>query len=233
MFSPTQRNSTLQLAVSRDGVEFTPATFPSALPSLGYTILQSSTGFIYLDVYMSSTPNQEYGKLYMSDAAGTHFKESRYTNRDSRGFVDFEKVAGIPGFAFLNTVVNPGTGLDKHVQTLVTRNDGNDWMPLEVGGSGLHMHLYTHQHDRSDTLSVAAAPGLWIGVANTGDRLLPYNSGDVYSSSDAGHTFKLLQNEAHMIQVGAQGSMVLLVPNEEPTTLVKYSLDFVTFKPFR
>jgi hypothetical protein len=69
-----------------------------------------------------------WGNILKSNSNGTYFGLSiENVNRNSAGFVDFEKFVGLDGIAMVNVVANPAeaalTGR-KALQTRITHNDG-------------------------------------------------------------------------------------------------------------
>jgi hypothetical protein len=170
MVAAVLQDSELKLFVSRDGDLFNQAEFPESfkIPELGYTVLESTTGFIYLDVYMDRVHN--YGTLFLSNSDGLKYTQSlAATNRDTRGFVDFEKVQGIKGVALINEIVNldavkTGHGISKEIQTKLTIDDGATWKLLKspTEGKSLHLHAFTQRRDHRDQYSSPTAIGLFV-----------------------------------------------------------------------
>jgi hypothetical protein len=70
-----------------------------------------------------------YGSILKSNSNGTYFGVSiDYVNRDSYGYVDFEKMIGIDGVGLINVVANPRDAVasgHKAIQSRITHNDGN------------------------------------------------------------------------------------------------------------
>lgn len=69
-----------------------------------------------------------WGNILKSNSNGTYFGVSiENVNRNSGGYVDFEKFEGLDGIAMVNVVANPAeaalTGR-KLLQTRITHNDG-------------------------------------------------------------------------------------------------------------
>jgi hypothetical protein len=77
---------------------------------------------------MSQFPFPYWGNILKSNSNGTYFGLSiENVNRDERGYVDFEKVIGLDGIAFINIVGNPDEAVrtgQKALQTRITHNDG-------------------------------------------------------------------------------------------------------------
>lgn len=73
-----------------DGTKWEKAHFPSSVivTKFGYTVLESSTGRIFLDVYTNTGTGAEYGTLFRSNYNGTEYTLSmEYTNRNEKGYL--------------------------------------------------------------------------------------------------------------------------------------------------
>jgi hypothetical protein len=104
-----------------------------------YTVLESSTGALFIHMVTTSTEHRSWGHVVKSDSNGTYFGLSLRNVNADRGFVDFEKIIGLAGIALANVVANPEeavlTGIPA-LQTRITHNDGLHscsalWMGLE------------------------------------------------------------------------------------------------------
>lgn len=83
---------------------------------------------MFLHLTTSSVANAEWGDLLKSNSNGTYYGISlEYANRNTAGYVDFEKMIGLDGIAVMNVVANPSdAAVSKHkkLQTRITHNDG-------------------------------------------------------------------------------------------------------------
>jgi hypothetical protein len=127
---------TLTLQVSLDGYHFSEGQFPPSMriENRAYTILESDTDAVFLHVTMNSALNKEWGSIFKSNSNGTYYGLSvEHVNRNTAGYVDFEKMQGLDGIAVINVVANPAeaeiTG-KKKIQTRITHNDGGTWRPM-------------------------------------------------------------------------------------------------------
>ncbi|KAJ7230698.1 vacuolar protein sorting/targeting protein 10 [Mycena pura] len=239
-----QKNS-LDLQVSLDGVKFAPGKFPPSMhpETHAYTILESSTGSLFLHMTMSEPPNPYWGNILKSNSNGTYFGLSvEYVNRNERGFVDFEKMIGLDGIALINVVSNPHEAVitgQKELQTRITHNDGGTWKsltPPKVDSLGnkykclstqcaLHLHGYTERSDPRATYSSPGIVGLIMAVGNVGESLAPYDQSDTFLSRDAGFTWEEVHKDAHLWEFGDSGSILVMGNDEQPTDHVLYSTD--------
>lgn len=238
-------SDTLTLMISLDGVRFAPAQFPpnTRLEKRAYTLLDSSTNSIFMHGTTNSAKGSEWGALFRSNWNGTYYTLTlEHVNRNGNGYVDFEKMLGLDGIALANIVSNPDqaalTGI-KDIQTRITHNDAARWnsiTPPKRDAFGelqkcqeaictLQLHGYTERDDPRATYSSPSAPGLMMAVGNVGKTLAPYKDSDTFLTRDGGFTWEEVRKDAHKWEFGDQGSIVVLVNDEEATNLVYYSLD--------
>jgi hypothetical protein len=64
-----------------------------------------------------------------------------------------------------------------------------------------------------------------MGVGSVGSNLGAYDDGDTFLSTDAGISWKMVAKGAHKYEFGDQGSILVLVDDEQVTSNVRYSLD--------
>ncbi|KAG8983213.1 vacuolar protein sorting/targeting protein PEP1, partial [Tulasnella sp. 427] len=207
-----------------------------------YTIVESTTHSLAIDVLLHSSA--AVGTLFISNSNGTYFVETlKDTNRNSDGYVDFEDLYGIEGIGIANVVANAeeveGRGVQKKLQSVITFDDGSSWQPLkapetDVDGkpflcSGkkdctLHLYSVTQPHNFGRIFS-SPSPGFVMGVGSVGDHLLRYEDCDTFLSTDAGLTWKMVHRNAHIFEFGDQGSILVIIDNEEFTSHLRYSWD--------
>ncbi|GAA6008486.1 vacuolar protein sorting/targeting protein 10 [Rhodotorula paludigena] len=234
------------LYVSENGATWSRAQFPHGhgLQENAYTIVESTEHSILVDV--NSSPSAAAGTLFTSNSNGTYFVRSlENTNRNRNGIVDFEKIQGVEGVAIINTVMNieaVEAGHDKDLKTRITFDDGGHWSLIKAPAydnegrrvkcdvedtetCSLHLHSVTQPHNYGRVFS-STAPGLVMGVGTIGDRLLPYDECDTFLSTDAGLTWRMMDDGAKKYEFGDQGSLLLMVEDEEPTDEIKYSFDY-------
>ncbi|CAJ0872512.1 7336_t:CDS:10 [Entrophospora sp. SA101] len=228
----------LFLYMSKDGEKFNQAKFPPnvRVDKQAYTILQSTTGAVFLDSYKSIEAGSEYGTLFKSNGDGELFSLSLdNTNRNSLGNVDFEKVQGIEGIILANQVENTnelGTGSKKKIKTLISFNDGATWQRIRVESPGcldqcyLNLHGRTTIHGVGNIFSAPSAIGLLMGVGNIGPSLLPYTECNTYLSRDGGSTWTEVRRGESLYEFGDQGTIMVIVDDEAPTTKILYSWNY-------
>ncbi|KAF5379599.1 hypothetical protein D9757_009216 [Collybiopsis confluens] len=235
----------LQLQVSLDGVNFATGLFPPSihLETHAYTVLESSTGSLFLHMTTFESPDRYWGTILKSNSNGTYFIVSQENvNRDQRGFVDFEKMIGLDGIALINIVANPSEASvsgRKEIASRITHNDGSTWKPLrapQVDSQGnaydcdstacsLHVHGYTERRDPRATYSSPSIVGLIMAVGNVGESLATYTDSDTFLSRDAGFTWEEVHKNAHLWEFGDSGSILVMANDEEPTDHVLFSTD--------
>ncbi|KAK8162966.1 vacuolar protein sorting/targeting protein 10 [Phyllosticta citrichinensis] len=195
-----------------------------------YTILESSNYSVQVDVMSSNWVNM--GNLFTSNSNGTYFARNiDHTNRDELGYVDFEKVTNIQGIIIVNTVKN-WEKLEhnplfekKQVISQISFDDGRTFQKLKTkDGKTLHLHSYTEQRNSGKVFS-SPAPGLVMGVGNTGDYLKAYDDGDLWVSDDAGITWRHALDSPHKYEFGDKGSLLVAVYDKGETNKVRYSLN--------
>ncbi|RXK41140.1 signal sequence binding protein [Tremella mesenterica] len=236
---------TLTLQVSLDGYHFAEGQFPPTMriENRAYTILESSTDSVFLHLTMNSAQNKEWGHIFKSNSNGTYYGLSaEHVNRNSAGYVDFEKMTGLDGIAVINIVSNPteaDTTGRKKIQTRITHNDGGTWKPMNpppldsLGeeydchstSCSLQIHGYTERRDPRATYSSPSAVGLMLAVGNVGEELAPYTDSDIFLTRDGGFTWEEVHKDAHMWEFGDSGSIIVLVNDEAAVDHVVYTLD--------
>ncbi|EJC99110.1 signal sequence binding protein [Fomitiporia mediterranea MF3/22] len=236
------------LYVSVDAQTWARAHFPhqssAQLRENAYTIVEGTTHSLGVDVLLHAQAT--IGTFFVSNSNGTYFVESlRDTNRNDLGFVDFENIYGVEGVGIANVVANAqdveGRGVPKQLQSRITFDDGSTWTRLtppdrDTSGStigcnpsdqdacSLHLHSVTAPHNFGRIFS-SPAPGLVLAVGSVGPYLKPYEECDTFLSTDAGITWKMVSREAHKYEFGDQGSIMVLVNDEDGVNEVRYTSD--------
>ena len=234
---------------SVDGKTFADARFPPSFEvpaQKAYTVLDSSTHAVFLHVTVNNREESEYGSIIKSNSNGTSYVMSlNGVNRNRQGYVDFEKMLGLEGVILVNAVSNleeADQGKPKKLKTMITHNDGAQWAPLQApqkdaGGNdfecnpsivdqcSLHLHSYTERRDPRATFSSPSAIGLMMGVGNVGGNLGTKSDADTFITSDGGVEWRTVKKGNYMWEYGDQGSIIVIVKEDAPTTSVFYTLN--------
>ncbi|KAI9370967.1 hypothetical protein BJX61DRAFT_544121 [Aspergillus egyptiacus] len=191
-----------------------------------YTVLESTNYSLQVDVL--TDPYNGMGVLFTSNSDGTYFTRNiEHTNLGPGGYVDFEKLAVIQGIVLVNTVNNPEevkSGYEKEVVSKISFDDGWTFQSMKVDGETLHLHSVNSDRNLGRVFS-SPAPGLVMGIGNTGDHLGSYSDGNLYVSDDAGLTWRLALKGPHKYEFGDQGAILMAVSDEGKVNKVEYSLD--------
>ena len=234
---------------SVDGKTFADARFPPSFEvpaQKAYTVLDSSTHAVFLHVTVNNREESEYGSIIKSNSNGTSYVMSlNGVNRNSRGYVDFEKMLGLEGVILVNTVANieeADQGKSKRLRTMITHNDGAQWAPLQAPSKdaegrkyqcdpkdtlkcSLHLHSYTERRDPRATFSSPSAVGLMMGVGNVGEYLGRKPDADTFITRDGGVEWFPVKQGNYMWEYGDQGSIIVIVEEDVATRSVFYSLN--------
>ncbi|KAI8967795.1 hypothetical protein BDF20DRAFT_917392 [Mycotypha africana] len=237
----SSKKGELSLYVSMNGKTFSEAEFPpdQYINRNTFTVLQSTTHAILLNIFKSTGFGTAYGALYKSNENGTFYHLSLdNTNGDGLGYVDFEKIQNVDGIILANQVWNTDElvgNLDKtkKVRTMISWDDGGHWQTLPPPknfdcaskGCSLNLHSRTDIHGPGAIFSSSGAPGLAMGVGNVGASMTAYTESDTFLTRDGGHTWELIQEGEHFYEFGDQGSILVLVTDEKPTKELLYSWD--------
>ncbi|KAJ3028520.1 UNVERIFIED_CONTAM: vacuolar protein sorting/targeting protein PEP1 [Siphonaria sp. JEL0065] len=238
--------SSMKLVVSTDGKTFVDTEFPPNIQveKNGFTVLESKTNGIFLDMAQSRQFGGEFGHLFKSNSNGTFYNRIlEFSNRNEKGYVDFEKMRGIPGVVLANKVTN---ALDisagkKHITSMISYDDGSTWTTLTPPsvdsdgnpfdcGSDCTLNIYCKisgsNSGRSSIHSSAHAAGLMVAVGSVGEQLDEYKDSNMYLTKDAGRTWSEIRKDAHKWAIGDHGAMIVMVNDEEATNTLIYSWNF-------
>ncbi|KAK3077159.1 hypothetical protein LTS18_011063, partial [Coniosporium uncinatum] len=226
----SERSTELSLYVTDDTKTWHRAEFGRhRIEEDAYTILESTNYSIQVDV--KTTQKAEVGMLFSSNSNGTFFTQNiEHTNRNEAGLVDFEKIQNIQGIVMVNVVDNWEEVermwlAEKELKTKISFDDGRTWESMRTKDDDtLHLHSVTNQQNTGRIFS-SPAPGIVMGVGNTGKRLGKYSEGDLYVSEDAGMTWFRAREEAHKYEFGGQGSILVAIYDEGETDELWYSTD--------
>lgn len=224
----------MALFVSDDTVKWHRAMFPAdhRVDEDAYTVLESTDYSIQIDVMNTKPDANPMGVMFTSNSNGTYFTRNfEHTNRNHKGLVDFEKIANIQGIFLLNSVKNweeveKSSKAKKQKITEITFDDGRTFEDISADGKRVHLHSVTELSNIGKVFS-SPAPGLVMGIGNTGDYLEDYWKGNLYISDDAGKTWIQGPDGPHKYEFGDQGSILVAVRDskEADVSEIKYSID--------
>ncbi|OJJ43691.1 hypothetical protein ASPZODRAFT_19408 [Penicilliopsis zonata CBS 506.65] len=226
----SQGTDELALYVSDDARVWHRAEFGNhRLEEDAYTILESTNYSIQVDV-LTTGRDKGMGVLFTSNSNGTYFTRNiEHTNRNPMGLVDFEKIANIQGIVLVNAVdnweaVEKDSREPKKVVSRISFDDGRTFQPLTMGDKKLNLHSVTAFANVGRVFS-SPAPGLVMGVGNTGSHLEDYLKGDLFVSDDAGVTWRKALDGSHKYEFGDQGAVIIAVEDDGKTDKIRYSID--------
>ncbi|CCE64234.1 hypothetical protein TPHA_0H00230 [Tetrapisispora phaffii CBS 4417] len=240
----------LRAYVTADGITYAEAQFPADLNDIrqeSFTVLGSEFGSIFMHLAVNIGAGEDYGPLLKSNYNGTSFVSlERAVNRNSQGFVDFEKIQGLEGIIIINTIGNVKKMEDhlenKQLKSKITFNDGSDWVYIKppakdsegkkytcsgksLDKCSLHLHGYTERKDVRDTFASGSAFGVMFGVGNVGPYLLPENESSTYLTTDGGVTWSEVKKGNYQWEYGDHGGILVLVASNVATDTISYSID--------
>ncbi|KAJ3264049.1 vacuolar protein sorting/targeting protein PEP1 [Chytriomyces hyalinus] len=249
----------LKLQVSSDGETLVDTEFPPDMPLQhnGFTVLESKTNGIFLDIQQSRLYGSEFGHLFKSNSNGVFYNRIlENTNRNKQGFVDFEKMKGVPGVLLANQLQNPKeiSGGNKVVKSLISFDDGSTWQKLKAPEKDSNGDPVTCQSDcalniylkiagstghfggegKASVLTSAHAAGFMVAVGSIGSSLDAYKESNMYLTKDAGRSWTEIRKDAHKWAIGDHGAMIVMVDDERATDTLVYSWNYgqswATFK---
>ncbi|WEW58561.1 vacuolar protein sorting/targeting protein PEP1 [Emydomyces testavorans] len=224
------RTNELALYVTDDAVRWHQAMFDGhKLENNAYTVLESTNYSIQIGAKTTGGFNS-MSALFTSNSNGTYFtRNTEHVNSNHLGYIDFEKIAGIQGIFLVNSVSNwedieKNHRAKKKLVSQISFDDGRTFNDIKAGDKKLHLHSVTHIKNSGRVFS-SPAPGLVMGVGNTGEYLQQYEDGDLYVSDNAGITWWKALDDAHKYEFGDQGSILVAVYDEGLTSKVSYSIN--------
>ncbi|ODV59975.1 type I sorting receptor [Ascoidea rubescens DSM 1968] len=245
-------NTSLKAHTTVDGNIFAIAEFPYDFhvdKQQAYTILESISKSIFIHVTTNEKREREFGSILKSNSNGTSYVLSEnYVNRNEIGFVDYENVKGIEGIEIINVVSNYQEVLAKNskkeLKSKITHNDGGEWnyiQPPSINSKGekykcinekkslhecsLNLHGYTEKIDGRDTYGSGSAVGMMVAVGNVGKTLEAIENCSTFMTRDGGITWKEIHEGVYSWEYGDQGSIIILVKDNEVDNKFIYSLD--------
>ncbi|KAI0478720.1 vacuolar protein sorting [Xylariaceae sp. FL0804] len=234
LLAATTSRNTMEMAlyVTRDTDTWHRAVFPHdhSLVESAYTVLESTNYSVQIDVQSSQRLSAPMGTLLTSNSNGTYFTRNiEHTNRNEAGNVDFEKVTKIQGIFLVNQVANwedVEEGEAKKVKTFITFDDGRTFESIEADGGAIQLHSVTELRNVGHVFS-SPAPGLVMGIGNSGKYLKGYSESNLFISDDAGKNWIRGPEGPHLYEFGDRGSILLAIQDSDEANVqeIRYSLD--------
>ncbi|KAI5296664.1 vacuolar protein sorting/targeting protein PEP1, partial [Ascosphaera acerosa] len=227
------RTNELALYVSYDATHWHRAEFDNhKLEEMSYTVLDSTDYGVQISVATSPNIFSPMGSIFTSNSNGTYFtRNAEHVNSNELGLVDFEKVSGIDGIMLVNIVSNwqeidTSVGRNKKLVSQISYDGGRSFKDLHVGktDTNLHLHSVTSLHNTGRVFS-SPAPGLVMGVGNTGKHLKDYSDGDLYVSNDGGRHWWKAISSPHKYEFGDQGAVLVAIKDDGAADKLSYSLN--------
>uniref|UniRef100_A0A4W4FZ54 VPS10 domain-containing protein n=1 Tax=Electrophorus electricus TaxID=8005 RepID=A0A4W4FZ54_ELEEL len=225
--------------VSADqGEEWNMAQLPPVGHEQFYSILAASDEMVYMHV--DEPGDTGFGTIYVSDDRGLVYSKSleRHLYTSTGGDNDFTNITSLRGVFMTSVLADDGS-----VQTVVTFNQGGEWVPLKKPENSecdstaidkdkcsLHIHA---SYSISMKLNVPMLPltepsavGLIIAHGSVGDAISVLTP-DVYVSDDGGYTWlRALTGPHHYAILDSGGLLVAVEQNlNAPIAQVKFSTD--------
>lgn len=197
----------------------------------GYTIMDSTNYSLQVDVRINSPQLQPLGSLFTSNSHGYNFvRNEEATNRNSLGYVDFEKVTNIQGIVLVNIVTNvkdvTEAGDTKRLKSQISFDDGRTFQDLKVKDGdkerSLQLHSVTEANNVGSVFS-SPAPGMLMGIGTISETVRPSDEGDLFVSDAAGRTWTRGLPGPHKYEFGDQGSLLVAVYDRAPIDKISYS----------
>lgn len=234
----------LEMHVSKDGDTWSKAKFPhfyqKNFKENSYTILESQSYSLQIDI-LAHLEYPHYGGIsFKSDISGIYFTPIiEHTNRNEKGYIDFENVQFIDGIILANIIenwreINDNANFDKKIQSRISFDNGYTWNYIKPPNNSncnifdfklcsLHLHSVTDKHKHGRVFS-NYAPGLLIAIGSVGPYLRPYNECDLFVSEDAGKTWSLSLKGIYKYEWTSHGGIIAAIP-EGKTRNFYFSVD--------
>ncbi|OMH79249.1 Vacuolar protein sorting/targeting protein 10 [Zancudomyces culisetae] len=245
----------VELRISTDGkkvvVPELPPNMPPGLRENGYTLLQTNSGGLLLDVEEKVEGKEKenaivWGTLLASNEEGTAFHVVlEKTNRNMYGDVDVENVSGVDGVIIANRIINTEAagqiGIAKNLQTVISYDDGYTWQPIMAvseeeeqkgtkksnlkmcEGCSIHLRGQAVAGQNGGLYGVNSAPGYWIGVGSVGTYFDKSSEMSMFITTDAGRSWNQLAEGEQLYEWGDYGG--ILVMTDKTANTLKYTMD--------
>ncbi|KAF4072320.1 hypothetical protein AMELA_G00261690 [Ameiurus melas] len=225
--------------VSTDqGEEWNMAQLPPVGHEQFYSILAANDEMVFMHV--DEPGDSGFGTIYVSDDRGMVYSKSleRHLYTATGGDNDFTNVTSLRGVYVTSVLAE-----DNAVQTVVTFDQGGEWLPLkkpensqcdstakDTNKCSLHIHA---SYSMSMKLNVPMLPltepnavGLIIAHGSVGDAISVLTP-DVYVSDDGGYTWLRALKGPHHYAILDSGGLLVAVEHtpKVPISEIKFSTD--------
>ena len=234
---------------STDGVKFELIQFPPGvvLDQKSITLLESNSTGIFASFKGHTVSGEEYGNLLKSSVNGLYFsKLIGAVNQNSNGVTDFQKIPGSFLTLLSNIVTNPKSirTQGKTITSVISHDGGVTWSSLippkfDSSGKGINCESKSdcslHLNLRADSTAFGkmlnpygseSTAGVFLGVGNWGNKLIEYDRGNLYITSDYGHNFTEVAKGPHLWTFAEHGSLIVAVEDIQYVDSLKYSWNY-------
>lgn len=228
-----EKENNLDALVTVDGTTFAAASFPRDLNidiDQAFTVLDAESGSIFIHVTTESAKDSELGSILKSNSNGTSYSLTlNNVNRNSMGYVDYDRIEGMEGTIISNVVSNyQNMKQGKQLKTMISHSDGGQWEYItppqtdshkkkykcsgkSISSCSLNLHGFTEREDYRDTFYSESAVGVMVATGNVGPYLTEKKDASTFLTTDGGFTWKEIKSEPYMWEFGDRGSILVLV----------------------
>lgn len=221
-----EEHENYSLAISRDGVNFHHAHYPSTIPGASeddMIVLDSSDSLL---IFEPSDFDEYYGTLLHTGKDGYEFSailQNVCRDKGKEKTVDYRKLKSVEGVLVANILSNvddfKSKGALPIVQTVISHSNGAKWETLR-GPSGKDLHF--PQISDVDSFSRDDMSGIYINTGYEGEII---NNRHTYMTRDAGISWeKIHDNEMHSA-ISDYGAVIVLISSGDDVDTFLYSFD--------
>eukprot|EP01133_Synstelium_polycarpum_P012493 gene12493-14664_t len=203
-----------------------------------YTIIDDTTGAIWLGIQMDTTKN--WGTVYTSNSYGNMFTQSIDHVSLKRAY-DFTPFYSMGGAYVVNNVTNPNAGKDKptNVQSVISYDNGGEWSKFtpppgnsNCKGCSLNVHgistylnsnkQYGPFYTTSNVIGTALTTGT---ISNALSSDAPIKNIKTFLTRDVGKSWTQVYDSPSIYEFANYGSVMVLANATDTTDTIRYSFD--------